>query len=142
MKNLRQFLLLVLIPLFSYCSSPKYASPAESPDAQIVFGSGGGYASTVKEYVLLENGQLFKKSSTNMEYEELSKVKKKEVKQIFSNYSFLNIEKINHDNPGNMYQFVEYKNQDGTHRITWSDNTPDLENNLTIFYGNLRSLLK
>ncbi len=142
MKNLHQFLLLVLIPLLSYCSSPKYATPSESPDAQIVFGSGGGYAGLVTEYTLLENGQLFKKTSVDETYGEFSKVDKQTVKQIFNNYAFLTIDKFKHNDPGNLYHFIEYKNQEGNHRITWSDNTPELENNLKVFFGNLKSLVK
>ncbi len=142
MKSFVQLLGMFLFSFFAFCSSPKYTSPADFPDAQITFGSGGGITGFVTEYVLLENGQLFSKKTTDENYQVLTRVKKNEVKQIFKNYDFLKIGEIAHDHPSNMYQFIEFNHKDKKHRITWGDANTPVESNVNIFYGILNRLTK
>lgn len=142
MKNFLRLLGMTLFTFFAFCSSPKYTTPAEFPDARITFGSGGGIAGLVTEYVLLENGQLFAKKTTDENYRVLTQVKKNKVKQIFKNYDFLKLADITHDHPSNMYQFIEFNEKDKKHRITWGDVNTPVASNVNIFYGILNQLTK
>lgn len=133
--------LLVAAFLLSQCASTKYTSPDQFPDAKITFGNGGGYAGLVTEYTLLENGQLFKKSSMDTVFQQLPKVKTADVKQIFNNYDFLKLEDISMNEPGNLYQFIVYQTSGKEHRITWSSENKELESTIPIFYSNLKRLV-
>ena len=72
----------IFLTLFFSCSGPKYTQE-NWPDNRIVFGQGGGFAGSVKEYVLLENGQLFSRSGPETPYEEMTKAKRKSAKAAF-----------------------------------------------------------
>ncbi len=132
------FLLLLLT--FS-CKTTKY-TPTDFPDAQITFGSGGGFTGATTDFTLLENGQLFKMSSLNKEYEALPKVKKEMTQQMFNNYEFLNIGHETINDPGNLYYYIRYKDKDAKeHRITWNDQS-EVSSNVKTYYGILMSLVK
>jgi len=123
------------------CKSTKY-TPTDFPDSQITFGSGGGFTGAVTDYTLLENGQLFKRSSLKNEFLALHKVKKDVVKQMFKNYEFLNIGQETINEPGNLYYFIQYKDKDKKeHKITWNDQSAVSENVKT-YYGILTAITK
>lgn len=142
MKSFLHLLGMFMLTFFAFCSSPKYTTPTEFPDARITFGSGGGIAGLVTEYVLLENGQLFTKKTTEDNYRILTQVEKNEVEQIFKNYDFLKIDDIAHNHPSNMYQFIEFNHKDKKHRITWGDTNNPVESNVNVFYSILNQLAK
>lgn len=133
----------LLLFFYGSCRSTKYQSPTDFPDRQIIFGSGGGIAGLVKTYTLLENGQLFKSSTMDSTYTALKASDKKRVSQVFNNYTFMGIDKINMNAPGNMYYFIEYKDKEAkVHKITWGlGESPQEEANLNLFYSQLLSLV-
>ena len=142
MKNRYFFIPFISLMLLCFaCSSPKY-TPTDFPDAQIRFGNGGGITGAVTEYVLLENGQFFKKTSTDDNYMPLPRVKKNQINQIFNNYNFLDLKSIDFNHPGNMYQFIEFKNKDSNHKITWGSNDQKPNNSVEVFYSTLKAIIK
>jgi len=142
MKNLLRLLCLSLCTLFAFCSTPKYTNPVDFPEERITFGSGGGIAGFVTEYVLLKNGQLFMKKTTDEQYQALDRVDKDQVEQIFKNYEFLNIGSVQHDHPSNMYRFIQFDQKDAQHKITWGDANMPVEKNVDLLYGILNQLIK
>ena len=141
MKLLQPFFLVTIIVCLGFACTPTRYTPLDFPDAQIRFGSGGGFTGVITEYVLLENGQLFKKVSTSDDYEVLPKLKKNRTKQIFNNYHFLNLQTIEFNQPGNLYHFIQFKNKNEEHRITWGDNhMPD--QNVKLFNTTLQAIIK
>ncbi len=124
--------------LFSGCKTYK---PDSLPSKQLVFGSGGGMTGAVKEYILLENGQLFTRNSLTDKTEELSKVSKKEAKALYKEYE-ASIKELAHDEPGNLYYFLNMKS-DSTkeHKLIWSGQggAPDAAKT---FYDALTKLVK
>lgn len=123
------------------CKSTQY-TPKDFPDAQIIFGSGGGFTGAVTEYTLLENGQLFKGNSLRDEFVSLKKIKKDVVKQMFKNYDFLNIGAETINDPGNLYYFIQFKDKDKQERkITWNDQSA-VSDNVKTYYGILSGLTK
>ena len=137
-----RFLPLLLLLFLVACSSTRYTSPAEYPDARINFGHGGGFSGMITEYTLLDNGQLLKKMIHEDSFEMVVTIDKNQTTQLFENYKFLNIGNIQYDQPGNMYKFIQFNHLDADHRITWPGNQyPDQYPNLKIFYENLKSLI-
>lgn len=133
--------LLVLLLVFS-CKTTKY-SPTDFPDQQITFGSGGGFSGIVTDYTLLSNGQLFKRSSTDNRFVELKSIKKQAAKQAIKNYTFLGINEVVHDAPGNLYYFINYKDSDKVERkIVWGNKENPIDEKVKSYYKILTSFLK
>ncbi len=139
---MRFFPLSLFLLLFVACSTTRYNHPTEYPDARINFGHGGGFSGMVTEYVLLDNGQLLKKMNQVDSFEMVTTVDKNQTTQLFNNYKFLNIGSVQYDQPGNMYNFIQFHHLDAEHKIIWPGNQyPDQYPNLKIFYDNLKSLI-
>jgi hypothetical protein len=100
-------LLFALIPfsLFS-CKTETYTT-SNLPEVQLRFGNGGGFVGAYTEYILLENGQLFKRSELDGPLEELPKVKKGKAKKLFKQLEEEDFLSMDRNAPGNMYRFME-----------------------------------
>jgi len=124
MKNTTQLLLfLSLTTLFTFCKTQDY-TPTDFPKSQIIFGNGGGFAGTMNEFVLLENGQMFSKTSREGDYSSLKKLERNATKQLFNNIETFKIKDVQLDNPGNMYYYVQIKDKNNEHRIVWGGGDP------------------
>jgi hypothetical protein len=144
MIKLLPALILLLLCLFLYnsCSSSKVKQPSEFADAQITFGSGGGFTGLVTDYTLLGNGQLFKRSSKDNQFVELKKGKKNAAQQALENYTFLGIDQLTVNDPGNLYYFIEHKTKEGkTHRLTWGNGASPQEEKLKLYYSLLNAMI-
>ena len=142
-----RFLPPILLVSFAFmawaCTTTRYQHPNDYPDARLTFGNGGGFSGMVTEYVLLDNGQLLKKLSRQDSFEIIKTIDKRQTKQIFANYDFLNIGDIKYNQPGNVYSFIRYEYQEAKHEILWGNHQyPPEENNLKIFHQTLIGLAK
>jgi len=100
----------------------------ELPESRLYFGSGGGYAATFTEYMLLENGQLFKREGQKSEFLPLSKTKRSEAKALFKDWAAQKMIGLDFQHPGNLYRFVRMEEGKEKHRLSWgasSHPTPD-----------------
>ncbi|RMG86089.1 MAG: hypothetical protein D6714_04770 [Bacteroidetes bacterium] len=142
---MKQYSLLIFAAfagLFFQCKSQKY-TPETFPERQIIFGEGGGFSGVVTEYILLENGQLFKHSSLKPgEYEPLKRLKKKATKAIFDRLAELRLHKFDIDHPGNLYYFIRITDPEIDHTITWGAADYVLREEIMDFYKSLRNLLR
>ena len=141
MKQINFFFILSLPLLLTNCKTTKY-TPESFPEVQIIFGDGGGFSGVVTEYILLENGQFFKKSSLKEKYEELEPLKKNEAKEIYERLAGLRLHKFDINHPGNLYYFLRFTNEELDHTITWGAGDYNLREDIMSFYKDLRALLK
>jgi len=124
MKKITQILyLLTFTTLFSFCKTQQY-TPMDFPKGQIIFGSGGGFAGTMSEFVILENGEMFSKNGIEGEYLNLKKLERNVVKQMFNNVETFNIKDVKLDQPGNMYYYIQIKDKNSDNRIVWGGGDP------------------
>ncbi len=139
---MRLFLLLCLgiFSLFS-CKTPSY-TPEDFPEGKITFGSGGGFTGIYTDYVLLENGQFFRKSSNEKEFIALPKIGKNKVSQVFKNVTTLKLMSLNFNNPGNMNTYVKMKIDGQEQEITWGVPGPKPPKDAKLFYKILMNLVK
>lgn len=140
MKLIQLSFFLGIMAFFS-CKSTQY-TPMDFPEAQLVFGTGGGFSGIVTEYTLLENGQFFKKTSNDGQHKESKKVKRQVTKQLFNNYDFLKLGQIDYNHPGNLYYYITRKSGETEHTITWGDGSTPIDPNIKTFYRNLTQLVK
>jgi len=109
--------LFLLLALCS-CKSQQY-TPDTYEKASIVFGDGGGFAGLVKQYCLLDNGQLFLKASRQGEYEQLTQLKRKDTKACFAMLESEAMQGVRYEQPGNIYHYLQLPKGESTQRIVW-----------------------
>ncbi len=112
------FVLCLCIVGVSSCKVVKY-TPEKFPGNQIRWGSGGGFAGIETTYVLLPNGQLFKRAGVGASYIELKPLKKKEARDYFEKVASLQLFKQDIDKPGNMYYFLREITEATDSQATW-----------------------
>lgn len=135
-SNFPIYLFLIIGFFFIACKSQRYSAD-KLPDQQLLFGSGGGFTGDVTEYILLDNGQLFKKSSLKNTMTEMGQIKQKEAKQLMKEVEQLNLEKIKVSESGNMYYFVCMKNGDTEHKTTWGSATYEVDSTVQALHKKL-----
>jgi hypothetical protein len=123
---MRILAILCFILAFISCKTIKYSAD-KLPEKQLIFGSEGGFTGFGSEFILCENGQIFKRSIASNLTEEIKISKKSEVKKLFKfafEQSWINKE---YQNPGNFSSFILFKDKYTQHKFIWS-NTDTLIN--------------
>jgi hypothetical protein len=116
---LRSFILLGFpLLITTQCKVIKY-TPEKLPLRQIIFGDGGGFSGIETSYILLENGQLFKKSGLGTGMQELESVRKKQTEELFRKTAAIQLYKLDIHKPGNLYYFLQEVNEETDSRATW-----------------------
>ncbi|MEZ4773390.1 MAG: hypothetical protein R3D00_09415 [Bacteroidia bacterium] len=133
---------LTCMSLLSGCKSQDY-QPETYPDAQIIFGSGGGFTGMVSTYVLLEDGRIYDKAPTSDSFSLLKKGKKKMAKALFAQLNEMKMAETTVDAPGNLYYFIEMKGPDPeTYRLVWGDQAAEVPDTLLSLYRSLMDATK
>ena len=111
------FLLLVLLTVFS-CRSQRYTAD-NLPSRQVIFGTSGGYTGATTFYIVLENGQLFKRNSIEGTTEELKRIKRRQAKRIFAAVDAIDLDAVERGRAVNFSQFMEVRDSSRTERFIW-----------------------
>ncbi len=123
------------------CKAPDY-TPTELPTSQIAIGSGGGITGMVKEYILLENGQIFLKNSLVDTLSELPTLKRGQARKIYQEMSALSLDTVNFIHPGNTYRYICHRRENSETRITWGDLQHEIHPEIETFYEKLIELIQ
>jgi len=126
------------------CKPTEAYTPETFNKRKIMFGAGGGFTGAVKDYCLLENGQLFGRSSypTPTGWQAVDTLEKSQVKQYFNQIESLNLLKVKHERSGNWSYFISIENGDKKHTITWCAEAPVPQNSVVSFYNILNENVK
>lgn len=111
------------------------------PEEQIIFGNGGGVTGVEVNYILLNNGQLFKTNAWQKDTTELTKISASTAKNYFKQMADLDWEKIDVNEPGNIYYFLSYKTIENIHRATWGATGYEPPEGIKSIYQSLRKEL-
>ena len=122
------------------CQTKRF-TPLDYSNNLIIFGSGGGFAGTVTEYCILENGQCFLKKAGESEFNSIDDLDKNAVEQIFNNYTMLSLGEIKMKAPGNMYYFIKYGTKDKMYELVWGAYGEEPPANLKTYYNILNNLV-
>ena len=116
-----KFFLFASILLFAGMSSCKVVqyTPEKFPSKQIIWGHGGGFSGVETSYILLPNGQLFKRTGVDATYTELMPLKKKAATPYFEKIASLQLYKQDIDKPGNLYYFLQEVTETTDSRVVW-----------------------
>jgi len=136
----------IIVILFSFimvntsCQTKKY-TPLDYSENMVIFGSGGGFAGTVNEYCILQNGQCFFKKAGEKVFNEVSSIEDNKVNQVFDIYKTLSLQEIEIKAPGNMYYFVKFGKKEKMHEMLWGAYGQDPPQKLKSYYDFLNSLV-
>lgn len=129
--------------LFSFCNCNKHAYSADKlPDEQLLFGEGGGFTGAVTTYMLLQNGQLFRVNSMQGDTTEIAKVEKKSAKMLLKEAKEMEFNKMNIQEPGNVYYFVGLRDGKETYKATWGNPEYTIDPKIQSFYKRLMETTK
>jgi hypothetical protein len=107
-------------------------------DTQIFFGNYGGFTNLKLEYVLNDDGNIFKIANDSTWF--IKKIDRKQLKNIQNSIDENEFQKIPVNSPGNMTYFVRVKTKKDENRVIWTDVTPNKP--VKIIYNKLFDLLK
>ena len=143
---MRYNLVLAVLIMFFYgsCKSPSPVQRYENyKGAKLILGSGGGFTGEYKEFIILENGEIFKRSTFNDKLEYLGKLKKNDALQLFENYHHLGLDKKAVNLPGNMNKYIKFVKDGKEHVLQWSyDKSKMVDPQIEIFYKIAMKMIK
>ncbi len=128
----------LLLGLGVACSSTQYTLDT-LPERQLYFGSGGGFAGTTTEYMLLDNGQLFRNDPKG--YTPLEPAKAGEARRAFKQFYKMKLDTLSYNEPGNLYYFIRMKDEGATYEITWGSNKDLPNDNIETYYQRLNQII-
>jgi hypothetical protein len=144
MKKLRLFhpSLWMLLGFLSFnCAAQKKLNFDKMPKKQLVFGAGGGFGGTVSEFCLLEDGQLYEKTS-NTQYQRLKTIDKKIAKAHFAQLDSLNLRRMIFNQPGDIYYYITVRHDKmDEHKVLWGKADRPVGADIQRFYDTLLKLL-
>lgn len=109
--------------------------PSDYAGTTLTVGKGGGFAGTVREYRLLDSGELFVKEANEQDFQFLKKKNLRQTKRWFARLQTIDFATMDYNKPGNVYQFIDLKSDSTVHRVTWSGGNPAVPVGLADFYN-------
>ncbi|MCX6268570.1 MAG: hypothetical protein NTW16_14635 [Bacteroidetes bacterium] len=131
--------LLCMTPFLFACKSTHFTPKTYKGD-QLVAGSSGGVTGMMKEYVLLDNGQLFLSKGIKGEWKPLKSLKKSQTKEIFNKAEELGLGTLRFNHPGNMTYYFILKRPPRSNETKWGESGILPPEGIPAFYHYLISL--
>ena len=111
---------LLALLLIMACKTPTYTLDT-LPEEQLRFGSGGGFAGTSTEHLLLANGQYFKKPQGSRQLGYITRIDPALAKRYLQRAGALGLNAMDFNHPGNMYYYLDLRGGATAGKITWGD---------------------
>ena len=131
--------LICIVPLLVACKSSNF-TPKTYKGAQLVIGSSGGVTGMMKEYILLDNSQLFLSKGLKGEWKPVKNLKKSQTKEIFKKAEELGLGTLKFKHPGNMTYYFILKHPPRSNETKWGESGIVPPEGITAFYNYLLSL--
>ncbi len=132
-----RFLLpLMLLALLPGCKQKQY-TPKNHKGSQIVAGSSGGVTGMLKEYILLDNGQLFLSKGLKGEWKAIGKLKRTVARDLFKKAEALDLGGKRFSHPGNMTYYLMLKDPSRTYEVKWGEAGLAPPDGIESFYNEL-----
>lgn len=108
---------------------------------KIVFGSGGGFTGATTTYVLSKSGQLLRQDANEMLFQ-LKAFKSLDVENYFTKMKKCGIDKVDCNDPGNMYYFIEQVVDGKTKKLTWGGTNQKPPQDVKDLHGELMRMVR
>ncbi len=131
-------LIIILSVLTISCATQKQTKTPTTSFIEIKFGSSGGFTGMANEYLIKQDGQVYKKSSDNLTL--INRIENSEIENINNQFVKLYFENLKLNETGNMTYFIEVQTSNYKNIIKWSDQTQN--DSIKLFYKSLVKTLK
>ena len=112
--------ILLIIPIIFLLSCRTHKETIYQPTpVQVFFGNYGGFTNQRTEYVLNNDGNIFKIEKDGVNY--IKTLKKKNVKEITKMLDNNSFEKLEYNTPGNFSYFIKVISPKYSNEVTWSE---------------------
>jgi len=136
------FLMLLAIISLTSCKSHQPAQEDHHGNWMVI-GHGGGFTGQTIEYQIAESGKVIRRNSLTNSEEEMKSITKDAYIQIESNYEKLGLDKIQLNQPDNMYYYVIFFKEGYTHKIVWNNNDEsEVQAKLQLFFNTVLHRVK
>ena len=112
--------LLIFLMLLTGCKHAQF-TPKTHKGAQLIAGSSGGVTGMLKEYVVLDNGQVFISKGIKGEWKETFSLKRSVTRDLFRKADALNLGSKRFNHPGNMTYYLALKNPSRSYELKWGE---------------------
>lgn len=136
--NMRTLIIMILSVLITSCATQQQAKIPAVRFVQIKFGSSGGFTGITNEYLLKQDGRVFKITSDS--FNKINQINKPEINNINSEIAELGFENLNLQEKGNITYFIEVQTSNFNNKTTWTDQTQS--DGVKQLYKNLVKTLK
>lgn len=126
--------------LLGYCT--KTYLPTNLPDQQLEFGSGGGFTGEVRAYVLLPNGQLFRRAWPSDTLQTVGRLPRSQARALFAQADQLDWKGTSSQPPGNVNTFLIYRNDGEELKLNWPNLQEEAPAPFRDLYSELNEALK
>jgi hypothetical protein len=138
LQILKALALLFFTLLIFGCVSHKKQNKTANHFNEISFGSGGGFTGFTNEYLLKNNGEVFKIGSQNQT--QINQIPTTQIKDIATLIKEIDFQSLQISETGNITYFIEVRTTTYTHKVSWTDGSNST--NLKAFYKKLIHTLK
>ncbi|GAB3903932.1 hypothetical protein GCM10028803_33150 [Larkinella knui] len=114
---------LIILAASGLCMAQSRSTyPLTYQNRQISVGKGGGFTGASTAYYLLENGNLYAKSTADSLFTHLGKKSAAVTRRLFNELEkTCQIKTTRFDQPGNVYQYVSWKKNQQEFKVTWGN---------------------
>jgi hypothetical protein len=142
MIYLRFTIIYIFIFLISVLGcSKKNETPLHYSGKVIEFTNGGGFTGAFTSIFLLDDGQIYRNGMSDTSYIKVGNIALEKAKQVFNNFEKLGLNKLELNEPGNRYYYINMKSKNGQHKIQWGRNKLSNQNPI-IYFNNIMHLVK
>lgn len=118
---MKAFLLIIVSLFLCSCATQKQAKNCSVGFNEIQFGSGGGFTGASNEFILRQDGSVYKNIGDSLN--KLNTIEISEIEQIDKSIASLDFEHLELNETGNMTYFIEIKSQTYSNKVTWTNQT-------------------
>lgn len=136
--NMKTLMIMILSVLTMSCATQKQTKYQTTSFIEIKFGSSGGFTGMTNEYLIKQDGKVYKNSTDNLTL--ITQIENSEIENIKKQLTEIDFENIKLNEKGNMTYFIEVQTSTYENRITWSDQTQN--DSIKQFYKSLVKTLK
>ena len=134
-RNLLLLVSIVGMVTLIACSPPE-EFPRSYKGEQIHFGQGGGFSGALNYFAVLDDGRLFRRAPRDSTFALVDTWEKPFVRQMFANYTTLQLDTVKLYEPGDLYYFIEFRSGGTTARpITWGKSGIIPDKNIVTYYN-------
>lgn len=129
------------VTLFGSCKTAQI-SPEQYTENKVYFGNGGGFTGELREFCLLENGDVFQINPSSRQATLRNSKGKSMAKSIFKNMDQMDLKKYTYDQPGNLYYWMKYHTASDSTYLIWGHSDMEVEEEVVHMYEQLVEMTK